>query len=79
MSTTNTIVAPAGIGSPRPAVAVALVGRDDEQDLRPDRLADQALVPARDHRSGADVERGGLSRVSHDESNTSPVSQTTPV
>ena len=59
MSTTNTIVS---VGLDRAvgrALGVALGGRDHEQDLRSDRLADQALVPAGDHRAGADLEGGG--------------------
>ena len=59
MSTTNTSVSVARDRPVRRALRVALGGRHHEQDLRADRLADQALVPAGDDRAGADLEGGG--------------------
>src|SRR5215217_6676079 len=42
----------------RAFLAVAVLGRDREQHLAADLLADQGLVPALDHRTGPDLERG---------------------
>src|SRR6185312_6269927 len=46
---------------PAALVAVAEVGRDDQQHLAADRLARETLRPARDH--AAEGERGGLAAV----------------
>ena len=57
MSTTKTRVSvPLMPADGEPGRAVALVGRDHEQDLGPDGLAHEALVPAGDDLPGADRE-----------------------